>query len=67
MSGVQATEESVTAAFSARHHNHAAVMLSGLESYQTGLDSNGHLSFREGMGPTVVEQIRRAGYQTTLV
>jgi len=43
------------------------VMLSGLETYQNGLESNGRTSFREGLGPTVVEQMRRAGYDTTLV
>jgi arylsulfatase A-like enzyme len=43
------------------------VLLSGLESYQNGLESNGRTAFREGVGPTVVEQMKRAGYQTTLV
>jgi arylsulfatase A-like enzyme len=43
------------------------ILLSSLESYQTGLDSNGHLTFREGAGPTIVEQLQRAGYETTLV
>jgi N-acetylglucosamine-6-sulfatase len=43
------------------------VMLSGLETYQNGLESNGRTSFRAGLGPTVVEQVRRAGYDTTLV
>lgn len=43
------------------------VLLSGLESYQTGLESNGRLAFREGVGPTMVEQLRQAGYETTLV
>lgn len=43
------------------------VLLSGLETYQNGLESNGRTAFREGIGPTAVEQMRRAGYQTTLV
>ena len=43
------------------------VLLSGLECYQTGLDSNGHISFRTFNGATVVEQLRRAGYATNLV
>mgnify|MGYP005846839025 CR=1 FL=1 len=43
------------------------VMLSGLESYQSGLESNGRTAFREGFGPTIVEQLRRAGYETTLI
>lgn len=43
------------------------ILLSGLESYQTGLESNGRVSFRAGVGPTIVEQARRAGYDTTLV
>jgi len=43
------------------------VLLSGLETYQTGLDSNGYTSFRTFKGATVVEQLRRAGYATNLV
>jgi len=43
------------------------VLLSGLEIYQNGLDSNGHTAFRGYAGPTVVEQMRRAGYRTALV
>lgn len=43
------------------------ILLSGRESYQTGLDSNGHIAFRPSPGPTVVEQIRRSGYDTALV
>jgi arylsulfatase A-like enzyme len=43
------------------------VLLSGLETYQSGLRSNGATRFREDLGPTAVEQLRRAGYQTTLV
>ncbi len=42
-------------------------MLTGLESYQSGLESNGRLSFRTRTGPTVVEQIGRAGYDTVLL
>jgi len=42
------------------------VMLSGLETYQSGLRSNGATSFRESLGPTVVEQMRRGGYETIL-
>jgi len=40
------------------------VMLSGLETYQSGLESNGRTGFRDGLGPTVVEQMRRSGYDT---
>ncbi|MFN7924364.1 MAG: sulfatase-like hydrolase/transferase [Bryobacteraceae bacterium] len=43
------------------------VLLSGLESYQSGLDSNGHTAFRTFHGQTIVEQLRRSGYQTSLV
>jgi arylsulfatase A-like enzyme len=43
------------------------VLLSGLESYQSGLRSNGALAFNPGLGPTVVEQLRRSGYATHLV
>ncbi len=43
------------------------VMLSGLETYQSGLISNGQMSFKSGIGPTVVQQMRSAGYDTTLV
>jgi N-acetylglucosamine-6-sulfatase len=43
------------------------ILLSGLESFQNGLESNGRLHFRDGMGATAVEQVRRAGYDTALV
>ena len=43
------------------------VLLSGLESYQTGLLSNGRTAFRAGLGPTVVAQLRDSGYDTTLL
>ncbi|MBL8176673.1 MAG: sulfatase-like hydrolase/transferase [Bryobacterales bacterium] len=43
------------------------ILLSGLECYQNGLDSNGHITFRFFRGATVVEQLRRAGYETNLV
>lgn len=43
------------------------IMLSGLETYQSGLQSNGYTSFKPGLGPTVIEQLRRAGYDTNLV
>jgi len=43
------------------------IMLSGLETYQSGLLSNGATSFKPGIGPTVVEQMRRGGYETNLV
>jgi arylsulfatase A-like enzyme len=43
------------------------ILLSGLETYQNGLRSNGARSFREGLGPTVVEQLRRSGYDTALI
>ncbi len=40
------------------------VMLSGMETYQTGLLSNGATSYTKQFGPTVVEQMRRGGYDT---
>jgi choline-sulfatase len=43
------------------------ILLSGLETYQNGLLSNGQTAFREGLGPTVIEQLRRGGYDTALV
>jgi arylsulfatase A-like enzyme len=43
------------------------ICLSGLETFQSGLLSNGQTGFRPGYGPTVVEQLRRAGYDTTLI
>lgn len=43
------------------------ILLSGLETYQSGLLSNGATKFKPGFGPTVVEQLRRAGYATHLV
>lgn len=43
------------------------VLLSGLETFQSGLRSNGARGFREGIGPLVIEQLRRSGYQTGLV
>ncbi len=43
------------------------IILSGLETYQSGLRSNGQTGFREGLGPPVVEQLRRGGYETTLI
>lgn len=43
------------------------ILLSGLETYQSGLISNGAISFKPGLGPTVVEQLRRSGYATHLV
>src|SRR5918996_834745 len=38
------------------------ILLSGLETFQSGLLSNGQTRFREGIGPTVIEQLRRDGY-----
>jgi arylsulfatase A-like enzyme len=43
------------------------ILLSGLETYQTGLDSNGHIAYRTFRGATVVEQLKQAGYETNLV
>ena len=43
------------------------VLLSGLESYQSGLLSNGRTSFRPGLGPTIVAQLRDSGYDTVLL
>jgi arylsulfatase A-like enzyme len=40
------------------------VMLSGRETYQTGLISNGQIDFQKNVKPTVVEQLRSAGYDT---
>ncbi|MEN6602937.1 MAG: sulfatase-like hydrolase/transferase [Bryobacteraceae bacterium] len=42
------------------------ILLSSLETYQNGLISNGQIRFREGLGPVVVEQLRRTGYDTVL-
>ncbi len=42
------------------------VLLSGLESYQTGLDCNSHLAFLRNQRPTIVEQMRQGGYETSL-
>jgi|GEM_PF-1433195 len=43
------------------------ILLSGLESYQTGLESNGYTTFRHWKGRTAPEQLRRSGYDTILV
>ncbi|MBL8241620.1 MAG: sulfatase-like hydrolase/transferase, partial [Bryobacterales bacterium] len=43
------------------------ILLSGLETYQSGLLSNGAIRFKPGLGPTIVEQLRRGGYATHLV
>jgi len=43
------------------------ILLSGRESYQTGLDCNLHIDFQKPIGPTIVEQMRQSGYDTTLV
>ena len=43
------------------------VLLSGQEIHQTGLDSNGHTGYTKFQGPTIVEQLKRAGYRTTLI
>ena len=43
------------------------ILLSGLETYQSGLRSNGYTKFNPGFPPTVVEQLRRAGYATHLI
>ncbi len=42
------------------------VLLTGRETFQTGLVSNGQTSFREGT-PTVVGDLKKAGYQTTVI
>ena len=42
------------------------ILLSGQEGYETGLDSNGHTDFRTFQGATVVEQLKRGGYETNL-
>jgi arylsulfatase A-like enzyme len=38
-----------------------------LQSYQNGLEGNGRTAFRKGLGPSVVEQLRRGGCHTALV
>lgn len=45
------------------------ILLSGQEIYQTGLDCNDpeHMRFRSFNGATVVEQLKRGGYETNLV
>jgi len=43
------------------------ILLSGLETYQSGLLSNGQTYFKEGIGPTVIEQLKRSGYDTALI
>ena len=43
------------------------VMLTGLETYQNGLQSNGATAFKPDLGPTAIEQLRRSGYDTQLV
>lgn len=43
------------------------IMLSGLETYQSGLISNGQTDFKPGLGPNVVQQMRASGYDTTLI
>jgi N-acetylglucosamine-6-sulfatase len=42
------------------------VMMTGLETYQNGLLSNGQTTFKPDIGPTAVEQLRRSGYETAL-
>jgi arylsulfatase A-like enzyme len=43
------------------------VLLSGLETFQNGLLSNGQTQFAADHPPTVVEQLRAGGYDTVLV
>ncbi|MBM3784129.1 MAG: hypothetical protein FJW30_07195 [Acidobacteria bacterium] len=43
------------------------ILLSGLEGFQSGLDSNGHTAFTHFRGQTVPAQLRQAGYETHLV
>ncbi|MGH9657794.1 MAG: sulfatase family protein [Bryobacteraceae bacterium] len=43
------------------------IMSSGLEIYQSGLESNGRKDFRPNLGPTVIEQLSSAGYETTQI
>lgn len=40
------------------------IMLTGLETYQSGLISNGQINFQQEVRPTVVGQLRNAGYET---
>lgn len=43
------------------------VLLSGQECFRNGVRSNGALSFRSDLGPTAIEQLRAAGYDTGLI
>jgi arylsulfatase A-like enzyme len=43
------------------------VLMSGRESSNNGMLSNGSQSFRPDLGLTVVEQARRSGYETALI
>ncbi|MBL8211034.1 MAG: sulfatase-like hydrolase/transferase [Bryobacterales bacterium] len=43
------------------------IMLSGREAVQTGLESNGRTDFTKDIGPSVVEQLRRSGYDTVQI
>jgi arylsulfatase A-like enzyme len=43
------------------------ILLSGLETHQSGLLSNGQTQFRPDHPPTVIEQVRASGYDTVLV
>jgi arylsulfatase A-like enzyme len=42
------------------------IILSGLETYQSGLISNGQTGFKPAIGPSIPQQLRTAGYETTL-
>jgi arylsulfatase A-like enzyme len=43
------------------------ILLSGLETFQSALVSNGQTEFRKDIGPTAIEQLRRGGYDTVLI
>jgi arylsulfatase A-like enzyme len=43
------------------------VLLSGVETYQSGLRSNGKTTFDTNFNPSVIEMFRRQGYRTGLV
>lgn len=43
------------------------VLLSGVETYQSGLRSNGKLTFDQHYKPTIIEMLRQRGYRTGLI
>lgn len=43
------------------------IVISGRETYQSGLRSNGATSFAPGFRPTAIEQLRGGGYDTVVI